>query len=434
MLLGLGDAINYFYNNSKQGNDRNKKNQIINTIYGIELIAGIIFILIVVLGRYGISSYFSNDALIPLMFLIAFQPMLDNMIYFYQILFVSTGKAKLIALRNLIISISKLAIITLAVKVFNNIIIIYILLIALNLVQLYIFAAYFKREGFSINPIRIERQFIREILAYGIPMGIFTITTALTRDIDKLVIGYMSNTETVAVYSNCSKLLPLDIIVASFATVLIPYIMKYVSIDDKRNAAKLFKNYLKVGYYSVWTFGVGILIVTSQAITFLYSSEYLTGKAIFMIYIIDSMVKFASMHLVLTASGNSKLLMKYSIVSLVANTVLNILLFKTIGLAGPALATLIVTLMYSIMIMRKTIKILGVKWSEVLGIKDILLFIITLVICGALFSVVDRELLKIGLNQYIAMILTMGGFGILVLVINFKKIKNVFKVINSLRV
>ena len=210
--------------------------------------------------------------------------------------------------------------------------------------------------------------------------------------------------------------------------------MKYVSIDDKRNAAKLFKNYLKVGYYSVWTFGVGILIVTSQAITFLYSSEYLTGKTIFMIYIIDSMVKFASMHLVLTASGNSKLLMKYSIVSLVANTVLNILLFKTIGLAGPALATLIVTLMYSIMIMRKTIKILGVKWSEVLGIKDILLFIITLVICGALFSVVDRELLKIGLNQYIAMILTMGGFGILVLVINFKKIKNVFKVINSLRV
>ena len=105
LLLGLGDAINFFYNDSKQENDTNKKNEIINTIYGIELIAGIIFILIVVLGRYGISLYFSNDALIPLMFIIAFQPMLDNMIYFYQILFVSTGKAKLIALRNLVISV-----------------------------------------------------------------------------------------------------------------------------------------------------------------------------------------------------------------------------------------------------------------------------------------------------------------------------------------
>lgn len=433
LLLGLGDAINFFYNDSKQENDTNKKNEIINTIYGIELIAGIIFISIVVLGRYGISLYFSNDALIALMFIIAFQPMLDNMIYFYQILFVSTGKAKLIALRNLVISVLKLAIITLAVKVFNNIFVIYILLIALNLVQLYIFAVYFKKEGFSINPMRIKRHFVRKILAYGIPMGIFTITTALTRDIDKLVIGYMSNTETVAVYTNCSKLLPLDIIVASFATVLIPYIMKYVSVGDKRNAAKLFKNYLKVGYYSVWTFGVGILIVTSQAISFLYSSEYLTGKYVFIIYIIDSMVKFASMHLVLTASGNSKLLMKYSIISLVANAVLNILLFKTIGLAGPALATLIVTLIYSIMIMRRTIKILGVKRSDILEIKDILLFIITLVICGALFSVADRELLKIGLNQYIAMIMTMGGFGILVLIINFKKIMNVFKAINSLK-
>ena len=141
-------------------------------------------------------------------------------------------------------------------------------------------------------------------MKYGFPMGIFALTNTLTRDIDKLIIGYMSDTETVAIYSNCSKVLPFDIIVVSFATVLIPYIMKYISQNQLENSILLFKNYLKIGYYTVWTFGAAVLVVTKQAICFLYSSEYLVGEPIFILYVVDSMIKFASMHLILTASGN----------------------------------------------------------------------------------------------------------------------------------
>ena len=351
LLLGLGDAINYFFNDSSGKYSKEQRIQLVNTIYMIELIAGIVLVCIVLFARDLIAQYFSNEALKIVVVIISIKPMLDNMIYFYQILFVSTGKAKVIAIRNLIVSILKVISIFIAVHIFKSVIAIYISLIFLDILQLIFFAFLFSKKEFIISPIQCNFRFVKEIMKYGFPMGIFALTNTLTRDIDKLIIGYMSDTETVAIYSNCSKVLPFDIIVVSFATVLIPYIMKYISQNQLENSILLFKNYLKIGYYTVWTFGAAVLVVTKQAICFLYSSEYLVGEPIFILYVVDSMIKFASMHLILTASGKAKLLMKYSAVSLGANTILNIIFFKIFGTVGPAISTLVVTTVYTVSIL-----------------------------------------------------------------------------------
>ena len=275
--------------------------------------------------------------------------------------------------------------------------------------------------------------FFMPIMRYGLPMGVFALTSTLTREIDKLIIGYMSNTETLAIYSNCSKILPFDIVVASFATVLIPYIMKYISIGEKNSSILLFQNYLKVGYYSVWVLGVAVLIVSGQAISFLYSDEYLQGRTIFILYIIDSMIKFASMHLILTASGKTKLLMWISLGSLVANIVLNILLYFILGINGPAIATLIVTTGYTISILHKSINVLNSRWAEIFDIKDLFGFIICLGCTGIVCSIINQYLLSKGLNQYMVMIIIMFGFGAVNLFVNLKKIKSILKKINALK-
>lgn len=433
LLLGLGDAINYFYNNSTNDNTIEKKRSIIATIFLIEIFAGGVLATIVILFRQGIAVYFSNPELIVVILIIAIQPMLDNMIYFYQVLFVSSGKAKVIAIRNLVVSICKLLAITIAVMLFSSVIIIFQFIILLNVVQLIIFSIVFSKDGFYINPLKADLKYVKPILLYGIPMGIFTITTALTRDIDKLIIGYMADTKTVAIYSNCSRLLPLDIIVASFATVLIPYIMKYISLNKNKIAIKLFKNYLCIGYYSVWTLGTAILLVTNQAISFLYSPVYLQGTAVFIIYIVDSMVKFASMHLILTASGNSKYLMKCSMASLIANSILNIALYKMIGISGPALATLIVTIVYTFVVLRKSKRILDAKWNEIFNFREIIIFIVGLASVGTVFFILNQFLLKKGMQIYISMMITMMGFGIVIFILYFKKIMNALTSINKMK-
>lgn len=433
LLLGLGDAINYFYNNASNEYDESKRITMVNTIYAIEIVIGIALVFVILICRNGIASYFSNDYLSIVVSVVAIKPMLDNLIYFYQVLFVSSGKAKIIAIRNLILSICKLVSIGIAVHVFRSIIVIFIFLVLLDVIQMMFFATYFSKNRFKVKPYKANLGYIRTIIAYGFPMGVFAITTALTRDIDKLVIGYMSDTETVAVYSNCAKVLPLDIIVVSFATVLIPYIMKYISSGNRKGSIELFKNYLKIGYYSVWIFGVAILVVANQAICFLYSSEYLSGKVIFNIYIFDSMIKFASMHLILTASGNARLLMRYSLLSLLANTVLNILLYYSLGIIGPAIATLIVTLGYTLVILNKTLKVVNAKWKDIFEIKNMTIYILGLCFWGVVFKFVNNLMLKCNINQYVAMIVTMIGFGIMNLLSNHKSIKSVLQSINMLK-
>ena len=432
-LLGLGDAINYFFNDSSGKYSKEQRIQLVNTIYMIELIAGIVLVCIVLFARDLIAQYFSNEALKIVVVIISIKPMLDNMIYFYQILFVSTGKAKVIAIRNLIVSILKVISIFIAVHIFKSVIAIYISLIFLDILQLIFFAFLFSKKEFIISPIQCNFRFVKEIMKYGFPMGIFALTNTLTRDIDKLIIGYMSDTETVAIYSNCSKVLPFDIIVVSFATVLIPYIMKYISQNQLENSILLFKNYLKIGYYTVWTFGAAVLVVTKQAICFLYSSEYLVGEPIFILYVVDSMIKFASMHLILTASGKAKLLMKYSAVSLGANTILNIIFFKIFGTVGPAISTLVVTTVYTVSILNKSTSILKAKWKDIVDIKDVLSFVFGLAMMAAAFYMINKVLLLLKLNQYIAMILVMGGFAIVIVLIYRKRICNILKSINSLK-
>ena len=209
--------------------------------------------------------------------------------------------------------------------------------------------------------------------------------------------------------------------------------MKYVSLHDYDNVRILFSNYLKIGYYSVWILGGAILIVPEQAISFLYSSQYLSGKIIFILYILDSTLRFASIHLILTAYGKVKILMYYSIMALFTNIVLNIILYYWIGIEGPAVATLIVTFIYTVAILKKTLSILHYSWLNILDIRDITTFFISLIITGIIVHFFNELLLNYNVNKYFSMIITMVLFCISNLLIWQTKILSTIKTINNLR-
>lgn len=433
ILFGLGDALNYFYNNQSIEAAEEKREKIVNTIFFIEIILGICFMVLVIVLRNIFSIYFSNAALAGVLTIIAIKPMLENVIYFYQVLYISTGKAKVIAIRNLIVSVLKIVAIYISVHIFKNVNMIFISLILLDLLQVLFFQMYFQNKCFKINPFKILTEYIKPIFSYGIPMGIYALTNILTRNIDQLVIGKIADTETLAIYANCSKLLPFDIIVASFATVLIPYIMRCVSINDTKKTVKIFSNYMKIGYYSVWTFGVAILTVTAQVISFLYTDEYLVGENVFICYILDSMLRFASMHLILTASGKAKVLMKYSMIALGLNAVLNIVLYYFMGILGPAIATLITAIIYTYLVLRKTIKTMKVKWLDVLDLKDMIITLGALVLVGGCIHFINNYLLQIGINKYVLMMGSMAGVCLFSLLFNGRKIKKCLYEINKLK-
>lgn len=432
-ILGLGDAINYFYNGTSGEGSAEKRIRYANTIVAIEIIFGAIVGVGLLLGQGLVVAYFSNEAVRKLLWVVALLPMLNNLLVLNQVLFVSIGKAKVIAVRNLIVSVLKVIIFYAATSIFKNLVVIYIALVGLELAQLILFQVVLRKEGVAINPFKADFSLLKTIMKYALPMGVFALTNTLLRDVDKLVIGYVADAETLAIYTNCSKVLPFDIIASSFATVLIPYIMRYISSKSYGDATRLFKSYLKVGYYSVWLLGMAIICVSETAICFLYAEKYLPGKAIFAVYIIDSLVRFASMHLIITADGQSKLLMKYSLISLAANTVLDIALYYLMGTIGPAVATTIVTVGYTVAVLHKSIRILNISWKEAFDWCDVLIFILQLLITGAAMMFMDRGLQALGLHKYISMIISGCVYAGINLVLMRKKIKEVLKVLNSLK-
>lgn len=433
LLLGLPDALNFFYNN-KESCDRESKEKYINTIFFIEISLWAILFGVIIFGRGLIAAYFGNDAIKALLPIVALIPVAANSISLYHVLYVSIGKAKIMAILNLFTTTIKIPFIYLAVYVFENLIWIFVTIFALELIQIAFFIVFLGKKGIRINPFKFSSSKIKKILAYALPMGIYALTATVTRELSKLVVGRLAGTEQLAIYTNCSKILPLDFLVTSFAVVLIPYIVRYVTSKDKEKSKVLFSEYLKVGYYSVWILGAMVLIAPETMISFLYSDEYVVGKSIFIIYIFDSMIRFASMHLILTSANRSKNVMIYSLVALGLNLVLNIAFYYMFGLIGPAIATLVVAIIYTYLILDKSIKIIDTRWRDVFNIKEILWLVFTLVcLWGAMFGL-NILLVKLGLHRYLSMILCMAIFGFSALGIHFKKIFAILKNINSFKV
>lgn len=431
-MMGFNEGLSYFFN-SRQKHIEKKREQYVNTIFALQFTSGILIAFFIVLFRKGIANYFGNELLSSLVIIFSIKPLFTNVLYLYQILFVSISKSKLIAVRNLLISITKLVVVFVSVNLMDNVSILLVLLIVIDIVQYYVLKRMFICSGYSINCFGASIQCVKPVIKYCAPMGIVAVTNILSREIDKLVVGKMAGTETLAIYANCSKLLPFDVIVMAFATVLIPFIMQYVSSGRYAESVRLFRNYLRIGYYTVWTMAVSVLLVSEQAIRFLYSPEYIAGKGVFTLYLFDSMVKFASLHLVLNASGHTKTVMCYSIISLLLNSLLNIVFFSLFGIIGPAFATLFVSIIYLALIIRKTCVVLRTKVDTIVELPRLLMFILTLLISGCLFYQINQLLLNIDVNWFIAMIISMGGFIVINVLINLRQILTAMKEINSCR-
>ena len=115
-ILGLSDGANYFFNRSR---DEETQKTYIDSVFGIQLVAGVICSIAIFGGQRLWTAYFDNDALSPIYIWLMFSPMLSNYIAMYQVLFVSIGKAKVIAARNFILSVMKLLIVIAAVYFFE---------------------------------------------------------------------------------------------------------------------------------------------------------------------------------------------------------------------------------------------------------------------------------------------------------------------------
>lgn len=432
LSLGLGGSINYFFNKTDDRGDREKA---INTIFLLTIIAGIIGAIALIGTRKPIAGFFSNPELIPLIVYISIRPLLTNLIALYQPLYISLGFTKIIAIRNLLVSVFQVLFIVLVSLYIKNLVALVLVFLLLDTLQLIVFSQFLSRNYSPIKVLNFDRSLLKPILQFSLPMLFSALLGTISINFDKLLIGRMMSTEDFALYSNMAKELPLSFIVASVTTVITPHIIKYLHNGERNKFKELWSDYLEIGYSITWTLIIGLFVVSSEVITILYSTAYLdsVGMLVFRLYLIVAAFRFTYFGMIPSALGKTKLILLYTTISILTNVALNYPFFLSFGMIGPAIATIISMFLSAALYFIHSLKLVNLKFRDVIRLRYLSGLVVIFGI-GILLQVLVHNILKTytdnSLLLFSVIYLVFVGF---VVLCKTRYIVNMFHKFNSYR-
>lgn len=427
-ILGMVDGTNFFYCREK---DPKKRESYVSTIFTLQCIVSAAAGCVVMLLSGPICTHFNNPDVAGLLIFAAALPLFQNLISMLQVLVLSVGKARLLAARNLIVSVARLLVVLIVIAFVRNVAVILLMTVVMDVAQITLFAVMLRKNGCPMGIKAVDFRLFQEIFRYCAPMAVFTVISTLNRDLDKYLVGMVTDTETLAVYSNASKVLPFDIIMTSFTTVLIPEITRRVVAGQKESTASLYKAFLEIDYITTGILCCAALAAAPQLMELLYSSKYLSGLTVFILYILVDLLRFTNITLILCVAGKTKSLMFLSFGTLSANAVLNVVLYQWMGLPGPAVATLLTTFATGMLILHLSARELDTKLSRFFDLKCLALFALFSAAATLGLYQAQKWLASTGLNYVVVLILTSGVYGLLMAAVYGKRLLRGLKTVNK---
>jgi len=427
-ILGMMDGVNFFYCCER---DEQTRERYISSIFALQCIVSTVTGSIVLLLSGPLCQYLNNPDLEKLLIYAVALPFLQNLLNMFQVLLVAVGKARLLAIRNLIVSLVRLASAILVVSIIQDVSVVLITTVLLDVGQLAFFGWTLRKNHCVIRLKRASFKLFKRILEYCIPMAVFIAIRAVNRDVDKYMIALLTDTETLAVYANASKVLPFDIIVSSFYTVLVPEITSRVTSGNRDGAVSLYKTFLEICYITTLIFCCAALAASPQLMKLLYSNKYMSGLPVFCIYIFVDMLYFTNITLILSAAGRTKTLMALGIGTLCMNVVLNAVVYRWMGLIGPAVVTLLLTLLMGVVMLCLSAGELGVSVGRFFDIRFFCLFVLQNVLATAVLFKLQQWLDKMNVHYFVILILIAGLYCGIFLLIYGKRLMLRFREINT---
>ena len=430
-ILGMMDGINFFF--CKEKNEA-KRDAYVSTIFTLQYAVNAVVSVAVLICAAPIAKYFGNHSLKALIGFAAVLPVMTNTISLLQIMFIAIGKARQIAIRNLIVSVLKLAAVALACYVFDHVAAIFLCQVITDIAQITYFAVVLNKHNCKINFLNFDKSLVKEILAYCIPMAMFVVIKSLNRDADKYVISFFTDTETLAIYTNASKLLPFDIIMTSFCSVLLPHITRYITDKKYEECRTLYKAFLELSYISTTILAVGAICVAPELMRFLYSEKYVAasfGVPVFILYILVDIITVTNITLILSAAGKTKTILFASIGTFIANIVLNVLLFFVLREVGPAVATLVVTSIQGFVILSLGAKELKTNIFKMFDFKYLLRFVAIVLLAAGVAIFARKIMVYYELHYMIILCVIYAIFGGALLLLSKNRLLKNVKTINN---
>lgn len=361
LMLGLPNSINYFL---ARADTADEKKKFLSVYYSFSTLLSFLIGLILVLSVPIIESYFHNSNISKFYYFLAVYPWASIISSSIENVLVVYRKTAGLIIYRIVHSIALLGAILVIQWMgcgFGVYMLVFVIINCLFAIAVYLIAA---RLSNGLKP-NLDKTFIRSILTFSVPMGLAAVVGTLNTEIDKLLIGFLMDTEQLAIYTNAAKELPLSIVGSSITAVLLPRMARLIKQDRSHDAIALWGVATQLSFIVIAVIVCGVFTYAEDVMTFLYSSKYLPGITVFRIYTLNLLLRVTYFGIVLNASGQTKKIFWCSILSLILNIILNPLFYYAFGMIGPAIATFLAILFIQLLQLGMTAKVAKVQIAEV---------------------------------------------------------------------
>ncbi len=412
--MGLPNTITYFYPRYTTKNEKNKFLNQYNTLTLLmTIVAGCVLLFLVP----AIILYFKNDHIGSLKFALLVLPMTTVFINTRGNLLVSSNQSKKLLFHSIANSICLLLIILLT-QLLNKDFMFYMKLYIIVEIVFFLLVEieFYKLAGFKPT---IDFEIIRKMLMYAIPIGLATAVGTVNKEFDKLIIGRLLDTESLAQYTNAAKEMPFAFIAASFTAVLLPRISQLMKEKRSVESIEIWKKTVDINFYIISLAVFPCILFSSQIISFLYSEKYLPGITVFRVYLLVVLWRCTYFGMILNCTGRTKMILQCSVASTIVNIVLNFVFFNIFGFNGPAYSTLISVMVVDVYQLIKSAKIVNIPfrfifpWANL--IKTIVFNLIIISLIALIFEfIIGVSVSDISLIQAIILSLFCVGIHLLI--------------------
>lgn len=222
----------------------------------------------------------------------------------------------------------------------------------------------FNKEEFAV--------FFKKMFLYGFPMIGWFLGNSLLGLSDRYFITLFRGAEEVGIYTANYSLITmgLGLLCSPLLTAAHPVIMNNITNNNQKHIQMTITKFSKMFLLFALPFSSFIIFFSSEIVDFLLGSKFREGSIIFPFLVIGNLLWNFTMygHKGHEILGKTKVMMTYVFISVLVNSILNILLIPNYGYLGAAIASLIGYATYPLLIYfssSKTIKWI-IPWSALL--------------------------------------------------------------------
>lgn len=210
--------------------------------------------------------------------------------------------------------------------------------------------------GFMIAQInKIQRNLnLTEVLKLSLPFWLTDISVSLMRRTDVMFIqALLKDYKQVGLYSAASRLSESVSVFLSITYIaLFPLLTVAMNNGNLINAQKLLERSLRYCFILAVPLCIWLGLNSEMVMTLIFSKEFISGSTVF------ALLVFSRVHITLLriinqvnfALGNIWIILKFNLIGIIFNILLNILLIPKLGIIGLAIATIIsMTIVYSML-------------------------------------------------------------------------------------